>query len=92
MKIIAALLLASIPMTAIAQPAPPPAGPPEYTIRLPTDDVNWIGRALDELPAKIANPIVKRIVDQITVQNKAFEETQKPKPADANANPAEPPK
>lgn len=89
MKFLPALLLAaSITTSAIAQPAPA-GGPTEYTLHVPADDVNWIGRGLDEMPAKVANPIVQRLLRQIETQNKAFEEAKKPK-IDDNANPATP--
>jgi outer membrane murein-binding lipoprotein Lpp len=67
-----------------------PNGPREYTITLPAADIDQIGNALQELPAKIANPITARLIDQIKAQNEAHAkkiadekptiEPQQPKP------------
>lgn len=82
MKFITAMLLAAtLATSAIAQPAP--SAPTEYTLTVSPEELNAIGRGIDELPAKIANPLSQKLLGQIQAQNKAREEAQKPKTDDS---------
>lgn len=87
MKMFSAVLLALITTSAIAQPAPP-AAPVEYTLTVTPEDLKAIGRGIEELPARIANPLSQKLIVQINAQNKAREEAQKPKP-DTEKKPAD---
>lgn len=81
----AAFLLATT-IASQAQPAPPL--PTEYTITVTGDDLNLIGRGIEELPAKIANPLTQRLLAQINAQNEAWKKAhQPPAPIDPNGNP-----
>lgn len=76
--ILAAMLLAATAAGAAEQK--PDALPTTYNLTISREAVNWIGRGLEELPAKVANPIIQDLVSQITAQNEAFKK--------ANAEPA----
>lgn len=61
---------AAIPAPA---PAPTPAQekpviPSEYHLTMTPQEVDALGAVIMELPAKIANPLAKRLQDQINVQ------------------------
>lgn len=76
MKFITALLLtAALATGAVAQTLTPT----EYTLTVSPEELNAIGRGIDELPARIANPLSQKLLGQIQAQNKAREEAQKPK-------------
>ena len=53
----------------------------EYSIKLTEQELNILSAALVELPFKVAAPLVAKINQQITVQQK--ENEQKPVPKDA---------
>lgn len=77
-------LLLALTTAAIAQPVP--IGPREYTLTLTGDDINLIGRGIEELPAKLANPLTQRLLQQINAQNEAYKKANQP--PDVNSNPA----
>lgn len=86
MRMIAAALLLAFITTAAAQQ---PAGPKEYTLTMPAEDINTIGAAINELPAKIANPLTVRLLKQIEAQNEAFRKAHAPEEAGTPATPKE---
>lgn len=85
MRLIAtALLLAAFTTGAIAQQLPT-----EYTLTVSPEELNALGRGLDELPAKIANPVSQRLLKQIADQNEVFRKKNappEPKAHDPNGN------
>lgn len=85
------ILAAVISLTATAAaaqtptpaPAVAPSSPSTYTFTFSADATIWISKGLDELPAKIANPIFQEMARQINEQNEAFKKAHEaPKAAD----------
>lgn len=64
-----AACVATLSLTASAQQ--PPTQEIEYTVKLTSTQLNAIASGLNELPARIANPLWQHITQQVTVQNMA---------------------
>ena len=94
MRNITIALLLSIASMSNAYAQPVPTGPSEYTLKVAPSDLDVIGRGVDELPAKLANPLTARMLQQISAQQEAFRKANQP-PAPAEPEkpaPTEPPK
>ena len=88
---VAVLLLTVIAFAAMAQQQPSPPGVAD-PVRLTVSRQNLlaIGQALQELPAKIANPILNDLQAQLAAADQAFAEAAKK--ADEAKKAPEPPK
>lgn len=49
----------------------PRSGPTKYTLKLTAEQLNLIGKAIDELPHREARPLVAEIQNQISRQTLA---------------------
>lgn len=96
LAVIAAVLFGTTVAAQQQQPSPPGTADP---VRLTVSRQNLliIGQALQELPAKVANPILNDLQAQLTAADKAFAEVAKraeeakrtepaPKPDDQKAD------
>lgn len=72
-RVLIALLILASP--AFAQPAPEPT----FTLTLTAKDIEILGSALGELPAKIANPLINKLQAQINEQTKKPPKEDPPK-------------
>ncbi len=88
MKKIGFAVVASAIMMTSAFAQQPTSGPDKYTLEFSRDDVNTLGVAIQELPAKIANPLTQKIVPQITKQQEDFAKANEKKDEKPTAPPA----
>ena len=82
MRLLATTALSLALLTGSLNAQPAPASPEEYTLTVPRGDLDHIGNGLNELPAKIANPILQRLIAQINAQNEAFRKAREPAKAE----------
>jgi hypothetical protein len=83
-----ALVLAGcLSLPAVAQPAPS-AAPKTYTLTVTSDELGVIGQALGETPTRVGMPVVQRLRDQVSQQDK---KRDAPPPPAAPAAPQTPP-
>ncbi len=55
-----------------AQPAPAPTPPSAYFIMVDQNDLNLLSAAINELPKKLADPLIQRLQSQIQDQAKVI--------------------
>lgn len=78
-------LLIALALIATVPAAAQQSTPTDYNLRVTADDIQILGRAIDELPARIARPLAQRLMQQVIAQDTEFSK----KAAEA-AKPAEP--
>ncbi len=90
MRMIALIALASLysASAALAQ-ATPPAPLTEYTLHVNSADITAIGMAINELPKRVADPLIAKLQSQIDAQNARA--AAPPPPGPHMATPAVPP-
>lgn len=64
----------------------------EYNLRVTPTELNALGAAINELPKKIADPLLAKLTAQVQEQNAAAKKAEDAKKAaaDANGTPAKP--
>jgi len=65
-------LLGTIALLALINPTYAQQGPTEYNLIVSPQDIDLIGQAIQELPAKVANPLSQRLATQIKRQQEEF--------------------
>lgn len=82
MKAFFAFGIAALIATAAAaqtQPTAPPAPPPaEYTLKVDQNDLSALAAAINELPKKIADPLLAKLNAQLQAQSPAKAADQAP--------------
>jgi hypothetical protein len=79
------VMIATAPEPMRAQTLTPPWQADPVTLKVTRQQLNVIGQGLQELPAKLANPVLNDLQAQLEAADKAAREAAEPKPTEKPA-------